>query len=161
MTRSGDELRALMRQWATGVTLVTSQDGRGPHGMTVSSFTSLSLDPPLIMVSLERGTRTHDMVSQSGRFAVVVLRASQRELAERFAGAIPDAEPRFAGVTYETSPAGLPIPSGSLAYLDCEVEQSHPAGTHTIFVGRVLGGAASDGSDPLLYYNRAYRRLGG
>src|SRR3972149_5639940 len=86
MTVSGNHLRRLMRKWATGVTLVTAMDSNGPHGMTVSSFTAISLEPPLILVALERGARTHQMVEQVGRFAVAILRAEQRELAKRFAG---------------------------------------------------------------------------
>jgi flavin reductase (DIM6/NTAB) family NADH-FMN oxidoreductase RutF len=159
MTVSSDDLRQWMRQWACGVTLVTALDANGPHGMTVSSFTSLSLDPPLVMVSLEQGARTHQMVRDSGRFAVVMLRADQQELAERFSGGVPDADPRFDGVPYRRSPAGLPIPEARLAYLDCRVTESHPAGTHTVFIGQVTGGEAADGGAPLLYYNRRYRRL--
>jgi flavin reductase (DIM6/NTAB) family NADH-FMN oxidoreductase RutF len=159
MTVSSDDLRQWMRQWACGVTLVTAQDGRGPHGMTVSSFTSLSLDPPLIMISLEQGARTHQMVLEGGRFAVVMLRADQQDLAERFSGGIPDAEPRFEGVPYRPSGANLPIPETHLAYLDCQVTESHPAGTHTVFIAQVIGGHGGDAGDPLLYYNRRYRRL--
>lgn len=161
MTVNSDDLRQWMRQWASGVTLVTAQDAQGPHGMTVSSFSSLSLDPPLIMVSLEQGTRTHQMLREVGRFAVVMLRAEQRELAERFAGGVSDSDRRFEGVPHRPSPGGAPIPEDRLAYLDCEVVESHPAGTHTIFVGRVTGGEAADSGTPLLYYNRGYRRLAG
>jgi flavin reductase (DIM6/NTAB) family NADH-FMN oxidoreductase RutF len=159
MTVSGDDLRRWLRQWASGVTLVTAQDGANPHGMTVSSFASLSLDPPLIMVSLEQGARTHRMVRESGRFAVVMLRDTQQDLAERFAGGVPDSEPRFDGVPHRLSPGGSPIPDVRLAYLDCRVVDSHAAGTHTIFIGQVVGGEAADGGHPLLYYNRGYRGL--
>jgi len=159
MTVSSDDLRLWMRRWASGVTLVTAHDGHGPHGMTVSSFTSLSLDPPLVMISLELGSRTHQMVRESGRFAAVMLRADQQDLAERFAGAVPDSEPRFGGVAYARSPGGAPIPLERLAYLDCLVVDTHPAGTHTVFIGQVTGGEAEEAGAPLLYYNRAYRRL--
>jgi len=159
MTVSSDDLRLWMRRWASGVTLVTAHDRQGPHGMTVSSFTSLSLDPPLIMVSLEVGSRTHKMVREGGRFAVVMLQADQQELAERFAGVVPDSEPRFAGVAFTRSPGGAPIPDERLAYLDCRVVDTHPAGTHTVFIGQVTGGEAAEDGAPLLYFNRAYRRL--
>lgn len=161
MTVSSDDLRQWMRQWASGVTLVTAQDGRGPHGMTVSSFTSLSLDPPLIMVSLEQGTRTYQMVRQEGRFAVVILRADQEDLAERFSSGIPDHEPRFDGVPHHRSAGGAPIPDARLAYLDCRVVDSHTAGTHTIIVGHVTGGESTGAGSPLIYFNRSYRRLPG
>ena len=161
MPVSSDDLRQWMRQWASGVTLVTAQDAGGPHGMTVSSFTSLSLDPPLIMVSLEQGTRTHQMVLLGGHFAVVILREDQQDLADRFSSGVPDNEPRFDGLPYGRSPGGAPIPDTRLAFLDCQVVDSHPAGTHTIFVGQVTGGESDDAGDPLLYFNRAYRRLPG
>src|SRR3972149_9474096 len=112
MTVSSDDLRQWMRQWACGVTLVTAQDGRGPPGMTVSSFTSLSLDPPLIMVSLEQGTRTHQMVRQGGHFAVVILRDDQQDLADRFSSGVPDNAPRFGGPPYRRAPRGAPGPAG-------------------------------------------------
>jgi len=150
-----------MRQWATGVTLVTATDAHGPHGMTVSSFTSVSLDPPLILVALERGARTHQMVEDVGHFAVVILRAEQRELAERFAGGVDDGGSRFEGVAYDLTAGGAPVPSDPLAYLDCQVVEAHPAGTHTVFLGLVTDGRAARAGSPLLYYNRNYRRLAG
>src|SRR3972149_3127529 len=101
---SGEELRILMRNWTTGVTLVTARDGRGPHGMTVSSFTSVSLEPPRILISLERSTRTHGFVEAGGAFGVSILEESQSDLAERFVGRIGDSEDRFAGVEYDLTP---------------------------------------------------------
>jgi len=156
---SGEDLRALMRNWATGVTLVTARDGQGPHGMTVSSFTSVSLEPPCILVSLERGTRTHAMVEAEGLFGVSILDEDQTELAERFAGRIGDGEDRFAGLEYDLTPAGVPIPRRTLAWLECRVMQSFPAGTHTLFVGEVLSGRQTTDARPLVYYQRDYRRL--
>jgi flavin reductase (DIM6/NTAB) family NADH-FMN oxidoreductase RutF len=161
MTVGAEELRGVMRQWATGVTLVTAQDGGKPHGMTVSSFTSISLDPPLVLVSLENTARTHRLVRESGAYAVAILEASQQDLADRFAGRIPDGEDRFEGLEYETARTGSPIPRGALAYLDCEVVESQPAGTHTVFIGRVVASAVRPGGKPLLYYDRSYRRLAG
>lgn len=154
-----DELRAVMRRWATGVTLVTAHDGRRPHGMTVSSFTSVSLDPPLVLVALERGAVTHRMVEASRAFAVAVLRHDQAELAERFAGRVADTEDRFAGVAHHTAVTGAPIPAGCLAYLDCRLHAAHPAGTHTVFIGEVLAVGGGAAGEPLLYYDRRYRRL--
>jgi flavin reductase (DIM6/NTAB) family NADH-FMN oxidoreductase RutF len=161
MTVDPEELRGVMRQWATGVTLVTAQDGGTPHGMTVSSFTSLSLDPPLVLVSLENTARTHRMVSESGAFAVSILEASQQDLADRFAGRIPDSEDRFEEVEYETARTGAPVPRGALAFLDCEVVDRQPAGTHTVFIGRVVASGVRPEGKPLLYYDRNYRHLAG
>lgn len=156
-----ERLRELMRRWASGVSLVTARDAGGPHGMTVSSFTSLSLDPPLVMISLERGTRTHQMVETGATFAVTFLKEEQRDLAERFAGAVADGEDRFDGIEFELTPAGHPVPNERLAHLDCRVVAAYPAGTHTVFIGEVDGGDSASPGNPLLYFNRDYRRLGG
>lgn len=152
-------LRNVMRRWATGVTLVTAHDGRRPHGMMVSSFTSVSLDPPLVLASLENSTHTRRMVEESGAFAVSILAQGPAELAERFAGPVPDGEDRFAGVSYETAATGAPIPAGALATLDGRVVAAHPAGNHTLFVGEVAAAGFRQDGLPLLYCDRDYRRL--
>jgi len=154
-----ETLRSVMRRWATGVTLVTAHDGRRRHGMTVSSFTSVSLDPALVLVSLENATETHRMIEESGAFAVSILAEGQEDLAERFAGRVADGEDRFAGVSYETAVTGAPIPAGTLAYLDCRVVATHPAGNHTLFIGQVAAAGFRQEGVPLLYYDRDYRRL--
>jgi flavin reductase (DIM6/NTAB) family NADH-FMN oxidoreductase RutF len=157
---SGEELRILMRNWTTGVTLVTARDGRGPHGMTVSSFTSVSLEPPRILISLERTTRTHGIIEAGGAFGVSILDESQSDLAERFAGRIDDGEDRFAGVEYDLTPTGVPIPRQSLAYFECRVVEAFPAATHTLFVGDVLSGRQMRQALPLVYFQRDYHHLG-
>jgi flavin reductase (DIM6/NTAB) family NADH-FMN oxidoreductase RutF len=154
-----EDMRRIMRRWSTGVTLVTVDDGVNRHGMTVNSFTSVSLTPPLILVSLERGTRTHQMVLETKSFAVAILEAEQRDLAERFAGRIADTEDRFDQVPTFSSPLGHPLPEGCLAYVDAKVEIATEAGTHTVFIARASSGAAIREGIPLLYYNRSYRRL--
>ncbi|MEW6569472.1 MAG: flavin reductase family protein [Chloroflexota bacterium] len=159
MTVAPDQLRTVMHLWATGVTLVTSHDQGKPHGMTVSSFTSISLSPPLILVSLEKSSQTHRLISQSGVFAVSILHESQADLADRFAGRIPDHADRFEDVPYTTAETGSPIPDSCLAYLDCRLVASHPAGTHTLFIGEVASAAVRQESRPLLYFRRGYRHL--
>ena len=156
---SGEELRILMRNWTTGVTLVTARDGRGAHGMTVSSFTSVSLEPPRILISLERTARTHGIIEAGGAFGVSILEESQSDLAERFAGRIGDGEDRFAGVEYDLTPTGVPIPRQSLAYFECRVVEAFPAATHTLFVGDVLSGRQMRQAQPLVYFQRDYRHL--
>lgn len=148
-----------MRQWATGVSLVTSHVDGLRHGMTVTSFTSVSLEPAIILVSLEKTTRTHHMVEQGKAFAVTVLAEDQQDLADRFAGRIADHEDRFAGVSYTSAASGAPIPAECLAYLDCRVAATYSAGTHTLFLGEVLGGEVLRQAPPLAYYDRAYRSL--
>jgi flavin reductase (DIM6/NTAB) family NADH-FMN oxidoreductase RutF len=154
-----DVLRIVMRRWTTGVSVVTSIDGEEQHGMTVSSFTSVSLVPPLVLVSLERTTRTHQLVAGSERFAVAVLAEDQRELSDRFAGRVADDLDRFEGVEFERTPSGCPIPQGCLSYLDCRVVATHDAGTHTVFIGEVEAANLLREAPPLVYFDRDYRGL--
>ncbi len=154
-------LRSTLRLWASGVCVVTSHDQGRPHGMTVSAFASVSLAPPLILVCLENTSRTHRLVRQSGVFAVSILNETQAELADRFAGRIPDDADRFEGVPFRTAATGCPIIEGCLAYLDCRLAASHPAGTHTIILGEVTEAERRQDGAPLLYFERRYRRLAG
>jgi flavin reductase (DIM6/NTAB) family NADH-FMN oxidoreductase RutF len=163
MAVSDDQLRDAMRRWATGVTVVTAAHENVYHGMTVSSFTSVSLDPPLILVSLERSTRTRQLVLDSAHFAVNVLHAGQEDISDRFAGRIPDVDDRFVGLEFHTLESGAPLLEDALAWLDCRVSAVIEMATHTIIIGHVIAVRApaldeGDG-DPLLYYNRSYRQL--
>jgi flavin reductase (DIM6/NTAB) family NADH-FMN oxidoreductase RutF len=151
--------RYAMRQWVAGVTVVTSVFQGVRHGMTVSSFTSISLVPPMILVSLERGTRTHGLISRSGIFAVTILDVSQERLSERFAGRLGDDEDRMAGVEVETLLSGAPLLRGGIAYFDCRVVASQEAGGSTVFFAEVLAAKGFAGGDPLLYYDRTYSSL--
>ena len=156
-----DLLRNAMRQWATGVTVVTAEHNGVRHGMTVNSFTSVSLTPPLILVSLERTTRTHALVEKSSHFGVTILSDQQQEVSDCFAGRI-EREDRFSNLETHTLVSGSPLISGGLAYLDCRVVTEYEAGTHTLFIAEVLVAASSTGEadgGPLLYYNRSYHRL--
>lgn len=159
MTIDSNRLRAIMRKWASGVSLVTTRHGDRIHGMTVSSFASLSLDPPLVLVSLERTTRTHQMVTESETFAVAILAADQRELSDRFAGLTPDDMDRFEDVDYTAAASGSPIPEGCLAFMECRVTAIHDAGTHSVFIGEVLTGEVLRDGTPLLYFNQSYRQV--
>jgi flavin reductase (DIM6/NTAB) family NADH-FMN oxidoreductase RutF len=156
-----DELRSVLRMWASGVTLVTAQHNQQLHGMTVNSFSSVSLDPPLISVNIEQRTRTHALIQASGAFAVCFLASKQQWLAERFGGGIPDNEERFAGLEFSQGELGNSVPDGCLAVLECRAVAAHPAGTHTIFVGEVEAMQTSTESAPLLYFNQRYRFLAG
>ncbi len=158
-----------MRQWVTGVTVVSSALDEYRHGMTVNSFTSISLDPALLLVSLARSTRTHTLVEGSGMFGVTILNERQAAISDRFAGRIPDAEDRFEGLSVFTLVTGAPFLSEGLAFFDCEVRGSYPVGDHTIFVGQVvalktapvMAGVQEPAPEmnPLVYYNRTYYRL--
>ena len=109
MSVNAEDLRNAMRQWATGVTVVTVDYEGVRHGMTVSSFTSVSLEPPLVLVSLERGSKTHNLLEKSGYFAVTILCDDQQDISERFSGGVPDGHDRFAGLQTFTLVSGAPL----------------------------------------------------
>jgi flavin reductase (DIM6/NTAB) family NADH-FMN oxidoreductase RutF len=154
-----DQLRAAMRQWATGVALVTVGNAEQAHGMTVNSFVSVSLDPALILVSMERSTRTHKKALEEGKFAVAILSADQREISDVFAGRTADQDDRFKGIKVKHTPSGIPVPVDTLATLDCSIEETIRAGSHTIFIAGVKHASVSAGSPPLLYFNQDYHRI--
>lgn len=156
------QLRDVLRFWTTGVTIVSAVHQGTRHGMTVNSFTSLSLEPPLVSISLEKVTRTHELVRQAGRFGVSILSAGQNELSNRFAGRENDHTDRFEDVSTFTLESGSPLLQEAIAYFDCRVAVTHDAGTHTIFISEVLAaGTPPDAAErkPLVYFNRAYRKL--
>lgn len=154
-----DQLRSVLRLWASGITLVTAGHDGVLHGMTVSSFSSVALEPPLVSVNIERRTRTHRLMEAAGHFAVCVLSSEQQELAHRFGGGLPDHADRFADLEYTLSEQGNPIPDGCLAVMECQIVGAHPAGTHTVFIGQVQATRQSNRAKPLLYYDREYRQL--
>jgi len=160
---NADGLRAALRFWTTGVTIVAASHAGVKHGMTVNSFTSLSLVPPLISISLEKVTRTYELVAASGVFGVTILSQEQRALSDRFAGRESEKSNRFDGVETITLDTGSPVLSEGLAFFDCRVLSRHDAGTHTVFISEVLACGQfldADGRQPLAYFNRAYRKLG-
>jgi flavin reductase (DIM6/NTAB) family NADH-FMN oxidoreductase RutF len=171
---SNDEFRAAMSRLAAGVVLVTAQeppldpdDPAGPAGedagMTATAFLSVSLDPPLVLVSLREGSRMDDLLAEQPLWAVSVLSESQRHIAGRFAmkGRISD-RLLFEDIPYARGTAsGAPLVRGALATLECSTEQRVVAGDHTLLIGRVLTAdlPSADGG-PLLYFRGRYRRLG-
>ncbi|MDE3112500.1 MAG: flavin reductase family protein [Chloroflexota bacterium] len=151
------ELRRVAGHFPTGVTVVTATHGGRPCGMTVNSFASVSLEPPLVLVCLAHAARAYACVDAAGRFAVNVLAEGQEAVARAFASKVED---KFADVAYRTSPHGSPILDGAHAWLDCEVVARHPGGrTHTIYVARVVALAAGRGH-PLVFHAGQYRGLG-
>jgi flavin reductase (DIM6/NTAB) family NADH-FMN oxidoreductase RutF len=160
MAIDAEALRQAMRYWSTGITIISAEFDQIKHGMTVSSFTSVSLDPPLVLVSLEQTTRTHDLVDKAQIFGVAVLGSHQKEISDRFAGRQTEFTDRFAGLEVRTLVTGAPLLLDNLACFDCRVVRQIPIGNHTIFIGEVLALNVSDGSiSPLVYFNRAYYRL--
>lgn len=160
MSVEADLLRQAMRFWVTGVTVVTAAHQSVQHGMTVSSFTSLSLTPAQVLVSLAQNTRTHDLVARSHFFGISILAINQQDVSDRFAGRIADEQNRLAGLETFTLSSGAPMITGGLAHLDCRVVTTLGSGTHTIFIGEVLAARNNvEDGDPLVYFNRAYKKL--
>lgn len=159
MTLDSEKLRHAMRAWTTGVAIVTSIYEGQQYGMTVNSFTSISLEPPLISVTLKRLTHTHDLVLKSGMFSVTILTAAQKELSDRFAGKMPSIIDRFNGVQTETISLDSPVFKDGMAYFDCRVISSMPVGENTLFVAEVMDARGEGEGNPLVYHNREYWKL--
>jgi len=162
-TKSSELLRENMRLWASGVGVVCSALGENRHGMTISSFTSLSLVPPRILISVDKRTRSHQLITESRSFCVTLLNAEQEGISRSFAGEVSEAEDRFKGIDWMESRKGNPIISGGLAYFDCEIRESIDSGSHTIFIGEVVDAGKPDGQlenqQPLIYFNQDYRSI--
>lgn len=154
-----EEFRLAMRNWATGVSVVTTQYQGIRHGMTVNSLTSISLTPPLVLVSLERKTRTHSLVVKSGIFGITILSENQQSVSDCFAGRCGDHENRFANLETHSLVTSAPFIDGGLVYLDCRVVTTYDASTHTLFIGEVVASQIGKDDQPLIYLNRMYRRL--
>ena len=157
MTVSKDEFRRALGHFASGVTVVTSrsEDGR-PLGITVSAFSSLSLDPPLILICIDKRASLHDHLKEGGHFAVNILAEDQELISRRFASKVED---RFEGIGYREGDMGAPLISGALATIECRIVHSYPGGDHTIIVGEVLATEVSNGR-PLAYFRGGYVQLG-
>jgi flavin reductase (DIM6/NTAB) family NADH-FMN oxidoreductase RutF len=152
------QFRQLLGRFATGVTVLTTRDARGrPIGMTASSVASVSLEPPLLLVSVSREHDMHPALQQAQRFVLNVLAADQEALSRRFAADHPD---RFEGIGYRETKHGIPVLDGALASIECEKHAEVPGGDHTVFFGLVTGGSVTE-RRPLLYYCGGYAELGG
>jgi flavin reductase (DIM6/NTAB) family NADH-FMN oxidoreductase RutF len=158
MSIEGFELRRLMGHFVTGVVVVATMrpgDG-GACGLTANSVASVSLEPPLVLVCVDKGSDSHDCILESGSFSINILAGDQEKVSRRFASW--DLEDKFVGVDYRTEATGAPVLTKSLAWLDCRLWASYPGGDHTIFVGEVMAGDAVDEA-PLLYYRGGYGRF--
>lgn len=155
---SPDDFKAALGSWAAGVTVVTTRQGDLVYGITVSSFSSLSMDPLLVLVCLADSNRLPRMIEESGRFAVSILAAGQGDVSAIFA--MSGREPtRDFGIDTVVMHTGAPVISGCIAALDCELERAVPGGDHTIMIGRVVAASADGTKLPLVYYRRGYRDL--
>lgn len=159
MTPDSETLRRAMRAWTTGVAVITATHNGQRYGMTVNSFTSISLEPPLVSVTLKRLTHTHELVERSGEFAITILSAEQKHLSDRFAGKIPHVADRFEGVETETLLTNAPLIKGGMAYFNCRVANAFPAGENTLFIAEVVAARGEGEGDPLVYHNRVFWKL--
>ncbi len=159
MSELSEDLRRALRHWVTGVSVVTSQFGDVRHGMTVNSLASVSLEPPVIVFTLEHSTRTYQLVSQSRIAGITFLNENQIELSNRFAGKTSENVDRFTGLETFTWVTGAPLIAGGTAYLDCRVRSVYPLDQSTLFILDVVGARPAADDPPLVYSNRQYHRL--
>ncbi|MEP7200906.1 MAG: flavin reductase family protein, partial [Chloroflexota bacterium] len=154
-----DHFKEVMRHWAAGVSVVTSRHGDEIHGCTANSFTSVSLTPPLVAISLAKVTHTFQMIMQSQIFAVNILSIHQQATSARFASSIHDAAARFADEPFRSEATGAPILAQAIAFADCRLFSTHDVGLNVILIGLVEAGRVQHLQPPLIYSNRQYWKL--
>ena len=155
-----DEYRNALGHFATGVTVVTYAADGADNGITVNSFASLSLDPPLVLWNCDVSAESHDLIPEAGHYAVNVLTEEQEWLSTRFAGEHREMDDPFHDVPVRRGETGAPIIEESLSYVDCSLEETFAGGDHSILVGRVEDmGVEADDADPLLFYQGQYRSI--
>ena len=151
--------RELMGRFATGVAVITVADRERYHGMTANAVASVSLDPLLLLVCVDRTTHMHGMLASSGRFVVNILAADQERVSRLFAQKMEPELRSLRGERFHLGASGSPILSEALAYLDCRLSSAYDGGDHTIFVGEVIDGATLREAPPLIFYRGGYRTL--
>ena len=150
------ELRRVMGHFATGVTVITTNDQDGnPNGLTANAFMSLSLDPPLVLISVDKGAQCYACFNLQNGFTVNFLSEDQEEVSRRFATKGID---KFAGLRWHAGENGGAILDAALGYVECKITQCYDGGDHTIVVGEVINANAIDGR-PLLFFKGKYQRL--
>ena len=157
MNADSTAFKGAMRHYPTGVTVVTSLRDSEPRGITINAFASVSAEPPTVLVCVNREARSYLYISESLIFCVNLLGAEQIELAERFSG--KTRERQFEDIGYDVAATGAPVLREAIGYFDCEVTHEHHAGSHSIFIGRVVACNARSGA-PLGYYNGAFHDFG-
>jgi len=156
MTIEPQELRRVMGHFATGVTVITTKDAQGvPTGLTANAFLSLSLNPPLILISVDKGATCYSCFEPENGFTVNFLSEDQEEISRRFATKGAD---KFADLKWRVGRNGAAILEGAIGYVECKVVQCHDGGDHTIVIGEILN-ASANGGRPLLFFQGKYQRL--
>lgn len=161
MSATQAEFRRAMGCFATGVTVITVDYEGDVHGMTANAFTSVSLDPQLVLVCVDHKARTHTHLHSKKRFGVNVLAENQRHISEYYArpGETHQRAEQEAGARFDRTAHGTPVLYGALAYLECRLHTAQDAGDHTIFIAEVEDVVVREG-DPLLFYRGNYRAIG-
>ncbi|HEX3820153.1 MAG TPA: flavin reductase family protein [Candidatus Sulfotelmatobacter sp.] len=161
MALNSNEFRQAMGQFATGVTIITVDLDGEVHGMTANAFTSVSLDPMLVLVCVDHTTRTHAHLHAKKRFGINMLCEDQRKISEYYARPERTHEraEEEAGASFDRTSLGTPVLHGALAYLECRLQSAHDAGDHTIFIAEVEDVVIHDGQ-PLVFFRGKYRKVG-
>lgn len=154
-------LREVMGRFATGVTVLTAGGSDG-HGMTANAFSSVSLEPPLVLCCVARSARMHEVITTAQSFAVSILGAEQNDLAKHFANwKRPRGRAQFNGLDWQAGyRTGAPLLTGALAWLECELVKVYAGGDHSIFLGEVLSSSCSDNDEPLMFFAGSLREFG-
>jgi len=151
-----EDFRSALSQFASGVTVVTTRDAHGKkHGITVSAFCSVSLEPPMVLICIEKSTGSHYAFGESGAFVVNILASSQSDVSEHFASRVDE---KFGDVEHTLNEDGVPVLTDAIATLRCTLRHSLDGGDHSIFVGLVETVEVKGGS-PLIYFDRGYHEL--
>ena len=153
------DYRRIIGQFATGVTVLTTANDGLLHGMTASAITSVSLDPLLLLVCIDKAAHSHEQFTQSDRFTVNILAEDQQEVSQIFATTSKPEQGRLQGVAFHLGANGAPVIEGCLAYIECTVADRCEGGDHTIFIGGVEDATVVREAAPLLFYQSKYRRL--
>jgi flavin reductase (DIM6/NTAB) family NADH-FMN oxidoreductase RutF len=157
MSLDAKELRNMLGRFATGVTVITTRDKGGQkHGITANAFTSVSLDPPLVLVCIDRNAQCYPCFEKSKVFAVNILSHEQEAISRRFATKGID---KFEGISWRAGPSGVPLIEGAVGHVECRIVERYEGGDHTIYLAEVVTGSVSN-DEPLLFFRGKYHRLG-
>lgn len=157
---SSRELRDALGLFATGVTVITTHGGGHPYGMTANAFSAVSLDPPLILVCVRKGSEGSALIQQSGVFAVNILSAEHEPISRHFAARDrPRGAAAFQDIPHQHGVTGCPVLKGVAAHMDCRLAASHEAGDHDVLIGEVLSISMNSGAQPLVFHQGRYAYL--
>jgi len=157
---TGEGFRKVLGSFATGVTVVTTRGEEHAYGMTANAFSSVSLDPPLVLVCGRKASEGSEFIERNGVFAINILAAHQEPLSRYFASKDrPRGRDAFRDVPHRFAVSGAPILDGTVAFLDCSLHAAHDAGDHKIFIGEVLAIEIDAAAEPLLFHGGGYRFL--